>query len=80
MYYTYVLKSIKDNTTYIGSTGDLVKRLKDHNAGKTRSIRHKIPVELVYYEAYESKSLALKREIELKRNSFKKKELFDRIF
>jgi putative endonuclease len=80
MYYTYVLKSKKDHTTYIGSTGNLVQRLKDHNAGKTKSIVHKLPVELVYYEAYQTSFLARKREIELKKNSFKKKELFDRLF
>ncbi len=80
MYYTYVVKSKKDFTTYIGSTGDLVQRMKDHNAGKTTSIKHKLPVELVYYEAYQTKYLARKREIELKKNSSKKEELFGRLF
>ena len=80
MFYTYVLKSKKDTTTYIGSTGDLVQRMKDHNAGKTKSIKHKLPVELVYYEAYRTKYLARKREIELKKNSAKKEELYNRLF
>ena len=80
MYYVYVLKSKKDQTTYIGSTGDLVQRIKEHNAGKTKSIKHKLPVELIYYEAYQEKYLARKREIELKKNSSKKEELFKRLF
>ncbi|HHL52919.1 MAG TPA: GIY-YIG nuclease family protein [Flammeovirgaceae bacterium] len=80
MYFVYVLKSLKDGTTYIGSTGDITQRLKEHNQGKTKSIKHKLPMELVYYEAYLTKTLARKREIELKKNSFAKEQLYRRIF
>ncbi|WP_375581211.1 GIY-YIG nuclease family protein [Marivirga tractuosa] len=79
-YYCYVLESTIDKTTYIGSTDNLKKRLKEHNGGKTKSIRHKIPMKLVYCEAYRSKALAIKRERFLKKNSAAKKELFSRIF
>ncbi|PIR78122.1 MAG: hypothetical protein COU28_03430, partial [Candidatus Magasanikbacteria bacterium CG10_big_fil_rev_8_21_14_0_10_36_16] len=72
--------SLTDNFTYIGSTEDLKKRFKEHNSGKTKSIKHRLPFKLVYYEAYETKYLARKREIELKKNSSKKEELFKRIF
>jgi putative endonuclease len=35
MYYVYILKSINNNAkTYIGCTGDLKRRLKEHNEGK----------------------------------------------
>jgi len=80
MFYTYVLQSLTDNFTYIGSTEDLKKRFKEHNSGKTKSIKHRLPFKLVYYEAYETKYLSRKREIELKKNSSKKEELFKRIF
>ena len=80
MFFVYVLKSLKDGTTYIGSTEDLDKRLKDHNQGKTKSIKHKLPMELVYYEAYKTKTLARKREIQLKTNSSEKEKLYNRIF
>ena len=80
MFFVYVLLSLKDNTTYIGSSEDIDKRLKEHNQGKTKSIKHKLPMELVYYEAYKTKTLARKREIELKKNSFAKEQLFKRIF
>lgn len=79
MFYTYVLQSEKDKTFYIGCTEDLPKRLKEHNQGKTRSLKQKLPLKLVYYEAYTSKTLARKREIELKKNSYKKKELLGRL-
>lgn len=80
MFYVYVLLSQKDGTTYIGSTEFLKKRIEEHNAGKTKSVKHKIPLELVYFEAYVSKTLARKREIELKKNSSSKEKLFKRIF
>ena len=80
MYYVYVLKSQKDGTTYIGSTEFLERRVEEHNHGKTKSIKHKLPVDLVYYGVYMSKTLARKREIELKNNSSSKEKLFNRIF
>jgi len=79
-YYVYVLQSEADNTTYIGYTSDLKSRLSAHNSGKTKSLKHKLPVKLVYCEAYNSKTLAIKRELHLKKNSAAKKELFSRIF
>ena len=80
MFFVYVLKSLKDGTTYIGSCQDLEIRIKQHNQGKTKSIKHKLPMELVYYKAYLSKTLARKREIELKKHSFAKEQLYNRIF
>ena len=79
MFYTYVIKSKKKKIFYIGSTEDLIRRIKEHEQGKTKSIKHLIPFELIYYEAYNTKTLARKREIELKKNSFKKDELLKRI-
>jgi len=80
MFFVYVLKSEKDDSTYIGFTQDLEKRLLEHNAGKTKSIKHKLPMKLEYYEAFHSKTIARKREIELKKNSFAKEQLYKRIF
>ncbi len=80
MFFVYIVKSQKDGTTYIGSTEFLKRRVKEHNQGKTKSIRHKLPVDLVYHEAYLTKTLARKREIELKKNSSAKEKLFNRIF
>ncbi len=79
MFYVYVIISLVDFSTYIGSTEDIQKRLKEHNQGKTKSIKHRIPFKLIYYEAYETKTQARKREIELKKNSWEKEKLFNRI-
>jgi len=80
MFYTYVIQSLKDSSTYIGSTGDLRKRFKEHNQGKTKSIKHKKPFKLIYYEAYETKTQARKREFELKKQGQKKERLYQRLF
>ena len=51
MYYVYVLRSLKDRSSYIGSTSDLRKRIKQHNSGKSRYTNQHKPYELVCYIA-----------------------------
>ena len=72
------MQSERDKTFYIGSTGDIKNRIKEHNKGKTKSIKHKLPMKLIYFETYANKNMARKRELELKNNSFRKKELLNR--
>jgi len=79
MYYVYVLKSRIDSNLYIGYTSNLRQRIKDHNNGKTKSIKHRIPFELIYYEAYKNKTDARKREIELKKDGYRKEQLMRKI-
>ena len=66
MYYVYVLKSKKDKEIYIGYSADLKTRFSEHNKGKVKSTKSRIPFELVYYEAYKNKNDATKREHFLK--------------
>jgi putative endonuclease len=66
MYTVYVLKSLKDGKQYTGSTEDLERRLKEHNAGKTASTRRRRPFVLVHTEEYESREAAEDRERYLK--------------
>ena len=54
MFYVYIIKSKKDSRLYTGSTNDLKQRFKEHNDGKVRSTKSRIPLELIYYEAYRS--------------------------
>ena len=79
MFFVYLLQSKKDLSFYIGYTHDLKQRIKDHNAGKTKSIKYKIPFKLIYFEAYCNKTVARKREIELKTNSYSKEILLKRL-
>ncbi|MDD5432140.1 MAG: GIY-YIG nuclease family protein [Candidatus Omnitrophica bacterium] len=65
----YVLKSKKDLCCYIGSTNNLDKRLREHNSGVVFSTKHRIPFEIIYFEAYKSEFDARKREHNLKLRS-----------
>lgn len=78
MYFTYVLKSKKDNKHYIGFTDDLTRRLEQHNNGLVESTKSRIPLELVYYEACLDKNKAIKREKYFK-TGFGRRFLHDRL-
>ncbi|HNZ70421.1 MAG TPA: GIY-YIG nuclease family protein [Candidatus Dojkabacteria bacterium] len=75
MYFVYILKSIRFDRYYIGSTNNLAFRLRDHNEGRVRSTKHYSPFTIRLFEEYSTRSEAVCREHELKRmkrgNSFK---------
>lgn len=74
MNYTYILQC-SDGTYYTGWTNDIAKRLKTHNEGKgAKYTRARLPVTLTYYEAFETKEEAMRREWEIKQLSRKEKE------
>ena len=67
MFYTYILKC-KDETLYCGYTTDLERRVKEHNDGVgAKYTKTRLPVELVYFESFETKSQAMKRECAIKK-------------
>jgi putative endonuclease len=66
-YYIYVLKSTVIQKRYIGYTSkDPWKRLKEHNQGGNKWTRSVRPLELIYYETYDTSQEARKREKFLK--------------
>lgn len=66
MNYVYILRC-SDNTLYTGWTNNLEKRLKSHNEGKgAKYTKSRLPVQIVYYEEFEDKKEAMKREYEIK--------------
>jgi Predicted endonuclease containing a URI domain len=77
MYYVYILKSLKDNKYYIGSTSDVKKRLDFHNSRLQRSTRIRVPFVLIYQEEFPDKYHALKREKQLK--AYKGGEAFKKL-
>jgi putative endonuclease len=79
MFYIYILQSLKDSGYYIGITDNPEKRLKDHNSGKTKSTKSRVPFVLKYKESYRNKTEARKREIELKKSYYLRKELLNSI-
>ena len=62
MYYTYVIKSNKFDFYYKGHCENLKKRLSQHNSGMTVSIKQYIPFEIVYFEKFETREEAVRRE------------------
>jgi putative endonuclease len=66
MYYTYILRSPQFKRYYIGSSGDISKRLSGHNAGNTPSTKPFRPWVLLYSEAFGTLHEARRRELEIK--------------
>lgn len=66
MYFVYILQC-HDNSFYTGFTNSLKLRLQNHRNGfGSKYIKSKLPIVLIYFEAYEDRTLALKREKQLK--------------
>jgi len=62
MYYTYVLKSQKDQKLYIGYTTDLKSRYLQHQRGEVKSTKYRRPLDLIFYEAFKNRKDATRRE------------------
>ena len=65
-YFVYVLRSLKNNDIYVGSTENIDKRVKLHNLGKVRSTRGYRPWKLLEYQEFNSRSEAVEAERFLK--------------
>ena len=74
--YVYIVEC-SDKTLYTGWTGNVEKRIQEHNSGGkgARYTRGRRPVKLVYVETCNSVSDALKREAQIKRLSRREKLL-----
>ena len=79
MFYVYIVECA-DNTLYCGYTNDLNSRINEHNLGKNgaKYTKTRRPVKLVYFEKFETKSEAMKREYQIKQLSrIQKQELIN---
>ena len=74
MNYVYMIRC-KDGSLYTGWTNNLEKRFKNHCEGKgAKYTRGRGPLELVYYEVFEDKREAMRREYEIKKLKKSEKE------
>jgi len=74
-WYVYLLKCA-DGSLYCGVTVDLERRVKEHNGDLPNGAKYtkvRRPVKLVYQEECENRSIAGKREWEIKHLSRKEK-------
>ena len=75
MNYTYILRC-RDGSLYTGWTNNLERRLACHNKAKgAKYTRARKPVKLAYYETFQTKEEAMRRECEIKRMTREKKIL-----
>ncbi len=51
---------------YIGYTNNLKKRVSEHNEGKVKSTKNRLPLKLIYFEGCLNQLDAIKREKYLK--------------
>ena len=74
--HVYIVRC-SDQTLYTGWTNHLEKRIEAHNAGKgAKYTKARRPVELVYFETFQHKRDALKREYQIKQlKRFEKEKL-----
>lgn len=69
MFYAYILECA-DGSLYSGWTTDIKKRLRAHNSGRgSKYTRSRLPVELWYFECFEKRGEAMRRECALKKLS-----------
>lgn len=72
--YTYIVKC-SDGTLYTGWTNHLEERIRAHNSGHgAKYTRSRRPVELVYYETFDTKEEAMSREFGIKKMDRQQKE------
>jgi putative endonuclease len=74
MNYTYIVECA-DGTLYCGWTNDLEHRIAAHNEGKgAKYTKSRLPVKLVYFETFDTKEEAMKREYRIKQLTRAQKE------
>jgi putative endonuclease len=63
MHYAYVLKSLRDKKLYLGRSDDLRRRIVEHKKGKVDATKNRLPIELIFYEAFKDKSDAIEEKV-----------------
>ena len=66
-FYVYILQSQSSGRYYIGQTKNLVERVAYHNAGHSVALKNRGQWTLVYSEEYPSRSEAVRRETQIKK-------------
>jgi len=79
-FYLYVIGSEKKpKKTYVGWTNNVDERLKKHNKGKGAKFTRGRVWKILYTEKFSTKTAAMKREYEIKKNFKFRNELRSKI-
>lgn len=73
----YILKSLKNNRFYIGSTNDLRRRLREHQQGKNKYTKNILPMKPIFTQTYPT--LRTARKIEYRLKKLKRKDIIEKI-
>jgi len=71
-FFVYILQSLKNFSFYVGHCHDLDRRMAKHFEGMSKYTSSKRPLRLRYFEMFESRSGAIKREKQIKLMKSKK--------
>ena len=71
MYWVYILKSLKDNGYYTGSTGKLNDRIKRHMQGRSKATKSRRPLRLIFKKSFIITNEALKLKQKIKQHKSK---------
>jgi putative endonuclease len=67
-FFIYIMANKRNGTIYIGVTNNLARRIYEHREGLVEGFTSRYGLKmLVYYEVFDSISLAIQRETSLKR-------------
>ncbi len=72
MYFIYILFSENFKKSYVGSTDNLERRLKQHNNGTSNFTKKYKPWKLIHSEKFQTRDVALQRERYLKSRAGRK--------
>lgn len=67
------MKSLKDGRTYVGYSFDVNKRLKEHNNGRVTATKNRRPLEILFFEEFETEQEAKRRELYWKSGAGRRK-------
>lgn len=73
----YILKSLKNDRFYVGSTINFSRRISQHRKGKSKYTKNLHPLELVFRQEYQNILSARRAEKWIKRQ--KSRKLIERI-
>jgi len=75
--FVYILRSLKNNNFYIGSTENLNQRFLQHNKGVIKATKYKRPYEIVFYQEFDN--LLKAKSVEKTIKKWKRKDFIEKI-